>query len=203
MASRENLSSASLLPLADHLTFAIERTREGIVVEYPLRWEVRQLYPEEVAVGELGVALVRHRIGVEPPPAEAVALAMHLVTAPFDRPGLTRTVRMTGLINRVLDLIGTALGVAIDRDSMSATRFVTHLRYLFVRLDQHRQINSRASPVAVAVRVNHPDAHVVARRVQDLIEFEVGDRLTEDELLYLTLHIARLASDDRGVTPVV
>ena len=39
------VTQALVLPIADHLAFAIQRSRAGSEFIYPLRWEVAQLYP--------------------------------------------------------------------------------------------------------------------------------------------------------------
>src|SRR5699024_12144890 len=36
-----------VVALADHFQAAVQRTRDGHIVEYPLRAEVEQLYPED------------------------------------------------------------------------------------------------------------------------------------------------------------
>lgn len=42
------ISSTTVVGLADHISFAIKRIRQGIDLEYPLRGEVSHLYPEEL-----------------------------------------------------------------------------------------------------------------------------------------------------------
>ena len=47
---------------------------------------------------------------------------------------------MTETITRMFDVIEQAFALTIDRRSMTATRFVTHLRYLFTRVTSGKQI---------------------------------------------------------------
>ena len=44
-------SSATVLAVADHISFAIKRARQAIEVDYPLRAEIAHLYPRELAWG--------------------------------------------------------------------------------------------------------------------------------------------------------
>ena len=67
-------------------------------MEYPLRFEVAQFYPDELAVGRDAVALAGPMLEAELDPGEAVALALHFVNAQFASPGLNRTVQMTETI---------------------------------------------------------------------------------------------------------
>lgn len=188
------VTQSLLLPLADHIASAIDRAKEGIEFDYPLRWEVNQLYPSEVAVGRAGVEMVRRRLGVEIPAEEAIPLAMHIVNAQFSARGMDRTVQMTQRIAEVLATVEATLGIQIDRNAMSAARFITHLRYLFVRLDGHQQGEPAPRAVLDAVADAHADAYRCAQAVRCVLESD-GDVLTEDEILYLTLHIARLAAE--------
>ena len=40
------------IALADHLHYAIERSREGVSLQNPLAWEVRKFYPREYEIGK-------------------------------------------------------------------------------------------------------------------------------------------------------
>jgi len=186
-----------LLPIADHLVFAVERAEAGVAFDYPLRWEVTQLYPREVAVGRLGVDIVHRRLGVQLPPEEAIPLAMHLVNAQFSSRGLSPTIEMTRRITEVLQTVESSMGMRLDRDAMSTARFVTHLRYLFARMEDQQVLEDAPRRVLDAVVDAHPHAYRCAQEVRDVLQGG-GDMLTEDEILYLTLHLARLT---RAVDP--
>ncbi len=192
------VSQSLILPLADHLAFALERRSQDLAVDFPLRWEVRQLYPRELAVARQGLVLVSRRLGVELPAEEASAIAMHLVGAQLGRgDGLASTVEMTRRITQVLEVVGAVMGVEVDQDSMSTARFVTHLRYLFIRMEQRSVVDDAPIEVLRAVADAQPEAYRCAQRLRTLLDIG-GQCLTEDEVLYLTLHVARLARDSRA-----
>lgn len=186
------VSQSLVLPLADHLHFAVQRQNENLELSYPLRWEVRQLYPREVSVGERGVELVHERLGVELPRDEAVSLALHLVNAAFDGEGLDRTVGMTERISRILGIVESGLGVHLSPDDMSVARFVTHLRYLFVRLDKGGTAPPLGGELLPSLAESHPQALGIARRIALVLAMD-DNGPSDDELLYLTLHVARLS----------
>lgn len=186
------VSQSLILPLADHLCFAIQRSRTGLQLDYPLRWEVTQLYPNEMAVGRDAVDLVRRRLGIDLPDDEAVAVAMHIVNAQFSGTNIAPMVEMTTKLNRILSLIEAELGTTIDRNSMGVARFITHLRYLFVRLHSRKQYEGEAVSIRSAITDAHPAAHHCAERIRYLLTLD-DQSLSDDEVTYLTLHIARLA----------
>lgn len=60
-------SSATVLAVADHISFAIKRARQAIEVDYPLRAEIAHLYPRELAWGERIVTTLNQRLDVQLP----------------------------------------------------------------------------------------------------------------------------------------
>ena len=190
-------SSSTVLALADHLSFAIKRMRQGIGMEYPLRAEVAHLYPRELGWGTRIVAVVNERLEVPLPADEAVPIALHLVNAAFMTGNLAATYQMTGVFSQIFDVIEGALGRPLDRDSVNVARFITHLRYFFVRVHSDAQLDDRADQFASAIRGAYPDAYRTARRVREILELRLGQPVTEDETVYLTMHVARLAQASR------
>lgn len=121
-------------------------------------------------------------------------MALHLVNAGFSTGDLSFTYTMTGVIQQLIEVIEQTYGFALDLGSVSVGRFITHLRYLFVRIEQHRQLAQEHSTIArdpggllARARVRRPAAAI--------LELRLGSALTDDEIAYLTLHVARVASD--------
>ncbi|MFV0405393.1 MAG: PRD domain-containing protein [Propioniciclava sp.] len=193
-ALRLSSYKALILPIADHLNFAVARVREGQSMDFPLKWEVVNIYATEFALGQRAVDLVQHELGVALQPDEAVAFALHFVNAQFSSGHLGKTVEMTETINRFFDVIEATARHPIDRSSMSAARFVTHLRYLFIRLDRRAQITDSPVPLLESIRRSHPRPAAIAVKLSFLLESGAG-KVSRDEIAYLTLHVARLLAD--------
>lgn len=189
------VSHSFILPLADHLNFAVVRAKNGVVVDYPLAAEVTQLYPHELEFGRRAIELVHQQLGVELPENEAVPLALHLVNSQFSTGDMNRTFQMTEVFGQIFDLIATAYGKSVDEDSMGAARFITHLRYLFVRAskDGERPETLELPAIYETVKESYPKAFACAQKIYLLLEMQLGQELTTDELSYLTIHVERLA----------
>lgn len=192
-----SISHSFIVPVADHINYAVIRAKEGLTVDYPLAVEVSQLYPQEVRFGRRALELVKDRMGVELPDIESIPLAMHLVNSQFASEDMGSTYRMTEVFAQIFEVIGAGFGGPVDRSLMSAARFVTHLRYLFVRASQQQTPDSTPSlPLLLdSMREAHPRAFACARKVRLVLEMHLNQPLTDDELTYLTIHIARLARD--------
>ncbi len=198
------LSNSFILPLADHLHYAVVRARDGVRVEYPLAPEVTVLYPREVEYGRTVLQMVRERLQVELDPNEAIPLALHLVNAQFATADMSQAFRMTEVFAQVFEIIEASYERKIDPDSMSAARFVTHLRYLFVRASRasanHAEDDEVSQPsLLAALRADAPRAYACAQKVLLVLQMQLKHSLTRDELTYLTIHIARLARDMWGI----
>lgn len=189
-------SQALLLTLADHLHLALQRL-DAEPVAYPLAWEVSQLYPAEMAAGREVVEYLSRKLGRPFPQEEAVAFALHFVNAQFADEDLSMTVSMTSRIRQVLSLVEAELGVPMDEDTMNVARFVTHLRYLFVRLAEGNQFDDGVISDDTDLRARFPNAWRAARRVRALLEMD-GNQLTHGEVGYLTIHLARLSTAHRA-----
>ena len=189
------LPSHVVIALADHLSFAIKRARSGIGMEYPLRAEVSHLYPRELETASRIVAYVNERLDVPIPDDEAVAVALHLVNAGFASGDLSETYKMTGLFRQLFDVLEKAYGRPFDRDSVSAARFVTHLRYFFIRLRRGEQLAEGHDVLGGAIREAYPEAYSCALKLAAVLELRLGDAITDNELMYLTMHVARLAAE--------
>lgn len=197
-AARElgaDVPSSSVIAVVDHVNQAMERVRQGLTMDYPLRAEVAHLHPEELRLAEAMVAELNAAQEIQLPGGEAVALALHLFTAAIGAPSAQAAGEQSRLIGQVMELLEKTYGEAFDPDSVNAARFAVHLRYFLVRARTAVQIeDGTASLVAEALRASDPDAYRMARRIRDLLEIRLGVAVTEDETAYLALHIARLIS---------
>jgi len=186
---------ALVVALSDHVSYALRRAAIGLHLEYPLLAEVQHLYAEEYQQAQQLLAAINARSTTQLPDEEAVGLALHLVNASFTTGDLSYTYKMTGVIQQLVTVIEQAFGVTLPSGSVSVGRFITHLRYLFVRIRQHTQLREGHSAIGAAIRESYPQAAECAQRLASILELRLGETLTEDEVSYLALHVARVTTD--------
>ena len=165
-----------VMALADHICGAIQRAQRKQNIEYPLEAEVRSLYADEYAKGVAMVDAMNTYLGGALPRSEAVALALHLVNAVFSGG------------------IEGAYGITLAQDSVNVARFITHLRYLFVRIHQHEQLDDEPQPIIESIKTSYPKACQCARQLAVVVKMRLGSDLTEAEIAYLALHVARVTN---------
>lgn len=178
-----------VVALADHVHSAVQR---GATINYPLEAEVRHLYQEDFELAKRLLRVINEQLHTPLAESEAIAITLHLVNAGFLVGDLSGTYRMTGLIQQLLDIIGQHAGVKLNSEEISVARFITHLRYLFVRMAEHTQLDSQGTAIGEAINAQYPQAADCSRTIAELIELRMDTELTADEVSYLTLHIARL-----------
>lgn len=154
-----------VMALADHICGAIQRAQRKQNIEYPLEAEVRSLYADEYAKGVAMVDAMNTYLGGALPRSEAVALALHLVNAGFSGGDLSATYTMTGIIQQMIAVIEGAYGITLAQDSVNVARFITHLRYLFVRIHQHEQLDDEPQPIIESIKTSYPKACQCARQL--------------------------------------
>lgn len=191
----ESTQPTLAIAVADHVAQALKRERDGTRIDYPLRAEVQTLYREEYDKAARLLTAINHHIDPSLPQTEATALALHLVNAGFSSGDLSFTYTMTGVIQQMLTVISERCGIPAERDSISGARFITHVRYLFVRVHQHRQLTRQDSVIGESIRTAYPEATRTARQLATIVELRLGTALTEDEVSYLALHVARMTLD--------
>lgn len=194
--SASQLSRPSLvIALADHIGFALKRAQSGMDIEYPLTAEIETLYAQEAAQARTLVAAINRRLPQPLPDGEEVAVALHLVNAGFSTGDLSWTYTMTGIIQQMLAIISQTYSIDLDPSSVSVARFITHLRYLFVRIAQHKQLEQEPSDIGTVIRTTYPEAYQCAQHLATIIGLRLECSLSSDEVSYLTLHVARAVQE--------
>ncbi|KFI93847.1 BglG transcriptional antiterminator [Bifidobacterium saguini DSM 23967] len=195
LGEREVGSTTLVMALSDHIAGAIARQKCGITVEYPLVGEISNLYPKEYEQGCALLNAINDKLAEPLPAGEETSLAMHLVNAGFATGDLTYTYTMTGVIQQMLDIIEHTYGLKLDRESVNVGRFITHLRYLFIRIHQNKQLVDEPAPIVKAIRDAYPEALRCASTIGRLLELRLDADVSEDEVAYLAMHVARVTAD--------
>jgi beta-glucoside operon transcriptional antiterminator len=94
------------------------------------------------------------------------------------------------LIKEVVTIVSDKMGVEIDKKSFSYSRFVSHLYYLLGRSDEEPVLGNRM--LLMSIIKTNPKEYKCALAVKDKIDKTLSKSLSNDEVLYLALHICRL-----------
>lgn len=187
----DRLNSVLLFTLAEHLHFAVERSRSGQLIHNKLSWEVKRYYPQEYGVGLLARAQVNDKFDVELPEDEAVNIAFHLINA-SSQDDDSSAHQQVELVNRIAEIVRYKLGKVIDTQSVNYMRFITHLRYFAERVLAGKIALSETEDFYQELMRHRPDAMTVAWVIRDYVQDKYQLTLPKDELTWLSIHISRL-----------
>lgn len=81
------VSDRVLLPICDHMMGAIERYKQGIILDNPMLDEIKKIYPKEYEAGKDAVRRLKDRYGIDMLDDEAAFLAYHFVIEGLGRGG--------------------------------------------------------------------------------------------------------------------
>ncbi|MBR4461398.1 MAG: PRD domain-containing protein [Erysipelotrichaceae bacterium] len=183
--------SSKAISLADHLQFAIERKDMDIYLKMPLLHEIRQLYPREMELADESLKIIKEMTGESLPKLEAGTLALHFIA---DRLNIKKSEdeNYGDIIKNCTRIVEKDFNIKIDRESFNYSRFITHLDYLIRRLSGDEQIESQNEKMFEDMKQNYPDSYACAVKMRDYLEKELERNISDEELLYLVLHINRL-----------
>ena len=187
----KELSDSIYVTLPDHISAAVERYRQGLVLPNPLLWDIRPFYKAESAVGLEGNRIVFEETGVQFTEDEAAFIALHFVNAQVG--GEIRDVYdMTYLMQAAFRIVREQYRREPDCDSLEYFRFVTHLKFFARRIVSGQHYGDGDADLLDVVWYKYPRAYDCARRICSYVEREKGFSSGKNELLYLTIHIARV-----------
>ncbi len=184
--------SSSAIALADHLQFAIERKDKNIYLPQPLIQDIMQLYPEEMNVALEALDIIYRMTKVRLPRMEAGTIALHLINdAIKEEKEEVNTIRY---IDEIGEIVENEFNISIDKNSFNYSRFVTHLDYLIRRLMEKKQIESQNKEIFDEVKDKYADSVKCAERIKEYLDEQFNVLISDEELLYLSIHINRLIS---------
>lgn len=193
---RLKLSNHIYLTLPDHLSYAISRTKEGLDIRNPLTWEIKRFYKAEYEIGLKAISLVKDEMSIQLPDSEAASIALHIVNARQDDSDLGVTIRMTELVQDILNIVHFYYGKTFDEESFQYTRFITHLQYFARRLLHQERRESNDDFLYDQIQKKYQKAFKCTERINDYLLNVENTSLTKDEQLYLAIHIQRVTTED-------
>ncbi|GAB6137825.1 glucose PTS transporter transcription antiterminator GlcT [Halanaerobaculum tunisiense] len=187
----EELDNHIHLGLADHISFALKRIREGAGITNPFLPETKTLYSEEYQLAQQAAEMIEERTNLSIPEEEIGFISLHIYGARENR-GMSETVKYTSLIGNMVKIVKKELDIEFSYESLSYARLVTHLRFALERIEQD-EVNK--NPLLDSIKENFTDCYQLASKLVKLIERELNYEIPEDEVGYLAMHLHRLKKD--------
>lgn len=189
------LNQSIYVTLTDHINFAIERVSQGIEPQNALLWEIKRFYPQEFQLGIYALELIQDRIDILLPEDEAGFIALHFVNAEYGT-DIRDAVKFPDQMQAIVDIVERDLGILLDESSLHYERFMTHIKFLIQRIYRKELLSSEDRELSLLMQRKYPREYQCSLKVAEYIMQATGSRLSEEEIMYLSVHIRRVTTID-------
>lgn len=179
-----------LLPLADHIAFSIQRISQNMELNNPFHNEIKVLFEEEYQVALKGKEIIQNKTGHTISEDEVGYITLHIHTA-LTSEQISQAMNITMLIQEGLKTIEEKLDILIDKDSISYTRLINHMKFMIARVKTNEKLNLNMTEYVLE---NFLDSFQIAKEVCSSFEKVIQKEIPEIEVGYLALHIERVRS---------
>ena len=184
------------ISLTDHIHTSIERYKEGVYLKNHMLFEIKNFYPKEFELGLLTLKLIKEKYGINMEEDEAAFLALHIVSSEVGR-NISDIYEMTNFILEIIGIVKDYFKLELDEDSLSYHRFVTHLKFfglrVFNKIKQVEDITLNNDLLEI-MKEKYVESYLCTSKIQSHIEKTYHYELYDEEVLYLTIHVAKIIS---------
>lgn len=189
------LNQSIYVTLTDHINFAIERVSQGIEPQNALLWEIKRFYPQEFQLGIYALELIQDRLDILLPEDEAGFIALHFVNAEYGT-DIRDAVKFPDQMQAIVDIVERDLGILLDESSLHYERFMTHIKFLIQRIYRKELLSSEDRELSLLMQRKYPREYQCSLKVAEYIMQATGSRLSEEEIMYRSVHIRRVSTID-------
>lgn len=189
---KEPLSESIYIALTDHINYAIKRHKEGTVINNPLFYEIKRLYPDEYKIGLFGIDRVAKHFNLDMPKDEAGFIAMHIVNANMNE-SISNVYEITKITQSIVNLVRYHFNLDVSEEELSYARFITHLKFFSQRLINSESLEEVMDiSLLASLQRKYSESNRCVDKIGDFLKRNYNHDLSNDERVYLILHIARL-----------
>ncbi len=188
----KELNETIYISLVDHIYTSIVRFLDGITVKNALLWDIRRFYPKEFAVGLHALDMIEEKHKVCLPEDEAGFIALHLVNAEMDEQSIQNMYEITKIMQEISNIVKYRFHLEFDEDSVYYYRFITHLKFFAQRLLSGKTYEDEEDDLFETVKEKYVNSYQCVCAIAEFIWNKYRYRLSNEEKLYLTIHIERV-----------
>ena len=189
----KKLHDSLYINLSDHIYTAVSRFLDGVTVSNSLLWDIQRYYTTEYQLGLKALDIIEQNLHVRLPNDEAGFIALHIVNAEMDEANIAQVYRITQVIQELCNLVRYHFTIDFNENSTDYYRFITHLKFLARRLVEAKQFESHVSDDLLPILAKkYTETYQCVQRICSFVQKKYGYILSEDEQVYLMIHIERV-----------
>ncbi|QIK69561.1 PRD domain-containing protein [Erysipelothrix sp. HDW6C] len=189
----KNLNEMIYISLVDHIYTSILRAQDGINIKNALLWDIRRFYCEEYKVGLHALDMIEERFGIRLLDDEAGFIALHIVNAELDDKSIQDMYQITKIMQEITNIVRYEFQIEFDEDSVYYYRFITHLKFFAQRLiGKNTYTGGNEEDLLFVIRNKYINSYQCTVKIGEFIEKRYNYGLSDEEMVYLTIHIERV-----------
>lgn len=184
------------LSLTDHISFAVKRIRNGIEIPNFYTENLTIFNPDEFQVGIYACNLINEKLKIKFPIDEASSIAFHFINAQQNNPYSIKNKKITEIVKGILDIVKYTFIIEYNEESISYTRFVSHLKKFAQKI-----VNPTLEPEDINDVIFDNIFEICYReyccvkKIEIFIKEKYHADISKSEELYLTIHIHRILEE--------
>ena len=189
---QKKLKDSAFLAMADHIHGVLLRLEDDIYLKNFLMWDIKRFFPIEFEVGQYAKQLLSAYVSKELPDDEAAFMALTLVNAELENgDGTARDLTM--MMEEIMTIVKYSLEISLDEEDIYLERFMTHLKFFCERvLTDRGHCDLEDNEMFDLLKCKYPLAYETTRKIAEFLKQTRNYQTSEDEQLYLTIHLSRM-----------
>ncbi|GFK22900.1 transcriptional antiterminator [Tetragenococcus halophilus] len=186
-----------ILSLAGHIQYLEEKYRDHVEIPEPFHYELKYLYPTEYRIAEWAVNYLQEEFNVEMPTAEVSFFTLHFVNGLVESGSVKNVVELSDILNETIEIIERETGEVMDRETISFSRFIIHLRYFVIRSlssvqKKDTNENSDFKKIYDLTFEMYPQEKQIIEKIKKQLYMDHSIEFENYEDFYLLLHLVRI-----------
>lgn len=179
-----------LLPLADHLYFAIKRIKENNMPSNPFYMDIQLVFPDEYDVALKSRDVIKKYTGENINADEVGFITLHIHSAvSVNKVG--QSMEVMRVMRDFFTKLQKELNIRIDSNSLSYIRLMNHIKFLLLRLNNDEELQM---DITNFTKEKFPFAYEQSKLLCEELSKVLKKALPDSELGYLALHLERILS---------
>lgn len=187
-----NLNPNLVVTLADHIFFTVNRYEKKMIMNYLMFHDLKFIRQEIYEIGNYGIQVINSYKHIKIPIEESYGIALHFINSMSVSNMIQREIKDSTVIEGVTRIIENYFDIHINRDSFTYLRFKTHIQYLIKRNNDGHIVNTENKKLFLNIVEEFPDVYRCVKKIDHYINERLEWKLTDEELLYVILHVNRL-----------
>ena len=192
----KELSDNLYISLPDHIQFAVQRFKQGLIMQNRLALETKRMYKEEYAFAKKKLEDINRKFNVTLPEDEAANIVTHIINAELNS-NMQDTMKMIEMVQSILSIIKKEMNINFVEDSLDYYRLVTHLKFFYQRLFSGEVSIKRTqdNQLMNLVKERYKRSFRCAKKIKKYLDHNEHVSINDDDLLYLTIHIEKVSTE--------